>query len=96
MFEGAARGGAQAAMRDGGTLSRGRLADLVALDAQDPDLAGRTGDTLLDGFVFSGGDRMVTDVWSAGRHVVRDGRHVRRDEIGRRYVATISGLKRTL
>ncbi len=96
LFEGAARGGAQAAMRDGGTLSRGRLADLVALDAQDPDLAGRTGDTLLDGFVFSGGDRMVTDVWSAGRHVVRDGRHVRRDEIVRRYVAAISGLKRTL
>ena len=65
------------------------------IDARDPDLAGAAGDTLFDGF-FVGGDRMVTDVWSAGRHVVREGRHVRRDEIVRRYAAAVSGLKRTL
>ena len=49
------------------------------------DLDGRDGDTLLDTFVFAGDDRMVRDVWSAGRHMVRDGRHVARDAIASAY-----------
>ena len=96
LFEAAARGGAQAAMRDAGTLAPGRLADLVALDAEAADLAGRQGDTLLDSFIFAGGDALITDVWSAGRHVVENGRHVRHDEITRRYVGAIDGLKEVL
>ena len=96
LFEAAARGGAQAAMRDAGTLAPGRLADLVALDAEAADLAGKQGDTLLDSFVFAGGDAMITDVWSAGRHVVENGRHVRHDEIAGRYVGAINRLKEIL
>ena len=96
LFEAAARGGAQAAMRESGVMSPGRLADLVALDSQATDLAGRTGDTLLDSFVFSGDHRMITDLWSAGRHVVRDGRHPRHDEIRRRYLATTTMLQEAL
>ena len=96
LFEAAARGGAQAAMRDSGTLAPGRLADLVALDAEAADLAGKQGDTLLDSFIFTGGDAMITDVWSAGRHVVENGRHVRHDEITGRYVGAINGLKGVL
>ena len=96
LFDAAARGGAQAAMRDAGTLAPGRLADLVALDGEAADLAGREGDALLDSFVFAGGDRLVTDLWSAGRHVVREGRHVRHDAITRRYIRTIGRLKAAL
>ena len=96
LFEAAARGGALAAMRDAGTLAPGRLADLVALDAAAADLAGKQGDTLLDSFVFAGGDAMVTDVWSAGRHVVEEGRHVRRDEITGRYIRAINELEEAL
>ena len=93
LFEAAARGGAQAAMRDAGTLSLGRLADLVALDSGAADLNGKRGDTLLDSFIFAGDDRMVTDLWSAGRHVVKDGRHIRHDEIARRYIRTTTRLR---
>ena len=96
LFEAAARGGAQAAMRDAGTLAPGRLADLVALDAEAADLAGKQGDMLLDSFVFAGGDAMITDVWSAGRHVVEEGRHVRHDEITGRYIRAINELKEVL
>ena len=96
LFEAAARGGAQAAMRDAGSLAPGRLADLAALDAEAADLAGKRGDTLLDSFIFAGGDAMITDVWSAGRHVVENGRHVRHDEITGRYVGTINALKEIL
>ena len=91
-----ARGGAQAAMRDAGTLAPGRLADLVALDRDSVDLAGKRGDTLLDSFIFAGGDRMITDIWSAGRHVVQDGRHVRRDEITGRYIGAVRRLQEAL
>lgn len=87
LFEAVARGGAEATMRDSVRLSRGKLADLVALDAEAPNLAGRKGDDLLDSFVFTGNQRMITDVWSAGRHVVSGGRHVRRDQIVSRYRA---------
>ena len=92
LFEAAARGGAQAAMRDAGTLAPGRLADLLALDREAADLAGKQGDAVLDSFIFAGGDAMVTDLWSAGRHVVKDGRHIRHDPITRRYTRTLSGL----
>ena len=42
------------------------------------------------------GDTMITDVWSAGRHVVENGRHVRHDEITGRYIGAIDGLKEVL
>ena len=96
LFEGAATGGAQAAMRDSGALAPGRLADLLALDSEAADLVGKHGDAFLDSFVFAGDERMVTDVWSAGRHVVADGRHVRHDPITRRYIRTVRRLTEAL
>ena len=92
LFEAVNRGGAMAAGRDCGRIEEGALADLVALDGDAVDLAGRHGDTLLDSYVFTGDDRMVTDVWSAGRHQVRDGRHIARDAIVKRYRAVMSEL----
>ena len=93
LFEAAVRGGAQAAMRNAGSLAPGCLADMVGLDSGTADLVGKTDDTLLDSFIFSGHDRMVTDLWSAGRHVVRDGRHVRHDAITRRYLRAVTSLQ---
>ena len=60
-------------------------ADLVALDAGHIDLAGRSGDTLLDTFIFAGDSSMVSDVWSAGRHMVKQGRHIAREAITSAY-----------
>ena len=96
LFDAAARGGAQASMRDAGALAPGRLADLIALDAEAADLAGKEGDALVDSFVFAGSDRLVTDLWSAGRHVVTEGRHVRHDAITGRYMRTMDRLREAL
>ncbi|MCT8999174.1 formimidoylglutamate deiminase [Chelativorans intermedius] len=91
LYEAALAGGAQALGRHSGALEAGRWADLVALDPGA--FAGRAaGDTLLDGWIFAGGNDAVTDLWSAGRHVVHAGRHVARDAIGRRYSATLEKL----
>ena len=67
--------------RKAGQIAPGHLADLVALDGSAPDLIGRSGDQILDTWIFAAGDGLVRDVWSAGRHMVRDGRHVARGQI---------------
>lgn len=93
LFETAARGGAQAAGRDAGVLAVGKLADMLALDTSGPDMAGHQGDTTLDAYIFAGDDRMVSDVWSAGRHLVSNGRHYAHDAITAAYLATVTKLR---
>jgi formimidoylglutamate deiminase len=93
LFEAAALGGAQAAGRDAGIIAPGRLADLVALATDGPDMAGRRGDTALDSYVFAADDRIVSDVWAAGRHLVQDGRHARHEAITAAYIRTVSRLR---
>jgi formimidoylglutamate deiminase len=93
LIEGAARGGAQAAGRAAGAIAPGLWADLLALDTGAVDLEGLAGDRLLDAFVFAGGDGAVAEVWSAGRHVVRGGRHIAREGIEATYRATVRRLR---
>ena len=92
LFEAAVAGGAQAAGRGTGGIAVGNWADLVALDGGAVDLAGRSGDTILDSFVFAGDDRLVRDVWSAGRHMVRGGRHVDHERLRAEYLRALADL----
>jgi len=85
LFEGICKGGAQAAGRKTGVIKEGYLADLLALNTNHVDLERHKEDTLLDSYIFSGDDRMISDVWSAGRHLVKDGEHISRTEITRAY-----------
>lgn len=93
LFDAAVTGGAQAAGRNAGQIAPGLLADLMALDETHIDLAGRSGDPVLDIWIFAGDDRMVQDVWAAGRHMVRNGRHIARDAITRRYLDAMAALR---
>ena len=82
LFDAAAKGGAQAGGRDSGRIEVGLWADLVGLDDDNQWLCNRQGDAALDSLIFGGGGQScVRDVWSAGRHVVKEGRHSRRDAI---------------
>ncbi|RWR34497.1 formimidoylglutamate deiminase [Sinirhodobacter populi] len=81
LYEGAVSGGAQAAGRASGAIRPGALGDLVALDTQGEALQGLSGDRLLDTWIFAGDDRVVRDVWAAGRPLVQDGRHIHHDRI---------------
>ena len=51
---------------------------------------------VLDCFVFAGDDRMVSDVWSAGRHMVSQGRHIRRETIVQNYIRTMKDLREAI
>ena len=74
----------------------GDWADLVALDAGSPTLDGLKGDTILDAWIFAGDDRLVRDVWSAGRHIVKDGAHVARDAVAARFGKVLARLRAAL
>lgn len=93
LLEDAAIGGAQAAGRASGKIAAGKWADLLALDTKHVDLETLKGDPLIDTFAFAGDNRMVADVWSAGRHVVKAGRHIHRDRIVATYRAAIRSLR---
>jgi formiminoglutamate deiminase len=78
LFAKAALGGAQALGRDAGVISKGKLADLVAVDCDDVTL-------------FS-----LKEDRSAGRHMVKSGRHVSRDKIVARYKFAMSELVQSI
>ncbi|MEM6712926.1 MAG: formimidoylglutamate deiminase [Pseudomonadota bacterium] len=96
LLESALAGGARASGRRTGQIKPGYWADFVALDDTSIHLAGRQNDMLLDSWIFAGDDTTVTDVWSAGRQVVQDGRHIDRDAITATYRATMRELRNEL
>jgi formimidoylglutamate deiminase len=92
LYKGAALGGAQALSRNAGVIAEGKLADLVAIDSTAPSLCALNSEQLLDGLVFAAKDTVVTDVWSAGRHSVKDGQHIQRQHIIKNYRNAITKL----
>jgi formimidoylglutamate deiminase len=68
----ASAGGMAALGLGGGALAPGEPADMVALDLEDPALAGASARDLLACAVFSAGRAAVRHVWVAGEPVVRD------------------------
>ncbi len=92
LYTSAAIGGAQALDRNSGVIAPGKLADLVALDRTDPSFCGLKDDQLLDGLIFAAPDGVVTDLWSAGRHMVRDRRHVARASIVASFRKAVASL----
>lgn len=93
LYERALAGSAKALGRDSGAIAPGKWADLVALDAS---VFAGAGDRLLDGWIFTGGNEAVSDVWSAGRRMVQQGRHLRREAIAARYTLTLQRLMERL
>ncbi len=85
-------GGARAMQRDNGVLAVGKLADMVAINTDHVSLCGLSGSQLIDGWIFAADDGVVSDVWSAGRHCVQDGRHRQRDSVESRYRSTLKEL----
>ncbi|NTJ41118.1 formimidoylglutamate deiminase [Agrobacterium larrymoorei] len=88
LFDAALTGGGQALGARAG-ISEGRAADFVSLNIQNAPYL--EGDHLLDGWVFGNLVKPNT-VWINGKAMVRDGRHVRREEISRRFQQTMRQL----
>lgn len=92
LYLSAATGGAQALGRKSGGIAAGMLADLVAIDSNRPSLCTLRDDQILDGLCFAAEDKIVTDLWSAGRHMVKNGQHLHRDSVITTYKTEIKSL----
>ena len=92
LFQAALRGGATALAQPVGSLKTGRRADMVLLDTDHPVLADRSGDTILDTWIFAGGRAVIKDVFAAGKRVVHARKHWDEDRIAETYRQTVCRL----
>jgi formimidoylglutamate deiminase len=74
LLDAATAGGMTSLGLPGGRLAPGEPADFVALDLDDPSIAGAAPDALLAAIVLAGSPRAVRDTWVAGAPVVAEGR----------------------
>ncbi|WP_332877145.1 formimidoylglutamate deiminase [Massilia sp. S19_KUP03_FR1] len=93
LWQGALRGGAQAAGRPVGALAVGKRADLLVLDDAHVNLDGIDAADVLGRFLFSGNDNLVRDVLAGGQWVVRNGVHINQDSIAHRYKLALHQLR---
>ncbi|MYM70005.1 formimidoylglutamate deiminase [Pseudoduganella sp. FT55W] len=93
LWQGALRGGAQAAGRPVGALAPGLRADIVVLDDAHPNMFGLALDEVLGSLVFSGNDNLVKDVMVGGQWVVRNQQHVAQQAIAARFKQTLAELR---
>ena len=92
LWRAAVSGGARALGRPIGRIAPGHRADLVVLDRTHPSLTGRSGDSLLDSWIFASEESPVRDVMVGGRWVVRDGRHIQQEAIADAYRRVMTRL----
>ena len=90
LYEGALSGGAQALGLRVGAIAIGNRADLLVLDETHPDLLGRSDDSILDTWIFTGGRSLIRAVIAGGETVVEGSRHRDRDRIELAYRKVIS------
>ena len=92
LFDAALAGGSHALGIEHAGLAAGAAADLVTLDPDHLALVGRSGDDILDGFIFAGGQNAVDCVWRHGTKLVSGGRHIARERCRARFRATMARL----
>ena len=69
---------------------------MVALDLMSPAFIAVNDDAWLDAWIFASDDRLITDVWACGEHLVSDGKHHCRLQIEERYRKTMTRLSAKL
>ena len=73
-------------------LLRDNGADLLTLNSDALTLYGSSEDEILDSWIFSADDSLIREVWSAGRQMVVEGRHVMHDQIEKHFREVIREL----
>ncbi len=91
LFDGALAGGSAALGVPLIGLRVGAPADFVSLDGSSPSLAGKSGDAILDSWIFANGTK-VDCAWVRGRKLVEGGRHFRREAVAERFREVMVGM----
>ncbi|MER8649009.1 MULTISPECIES: formimidoylglutamate deiminase [unclassified Mesorhizobium] len=91
LFDAALDGGSTALGTGPSRIAAGAAADFVSLDENHPSLAGKSGDAILDAWIFANGGK-VDCVWVHGKKQVSGGRHVARETIAERFRQVMTAL----
>jgi formiminoglutamate deiminase len=91
LFSAALEGGSAALGAGPSHLVAGASADFISLDETHPSLAGKSGDAILDAWIFANG-AAVDCVWAHGKKLVEGGRHFQRQAIARRFAEVMVEL----
>ena len=92
LYEQALVGGSRALGLGAGKLQAGSRADWLVLDPEHPLLAERSGDALLDSWIFSGNVPPVRDVFIGGRQLIFEGHHPEEKAIEANYRQTLKKI----
>ena len=84
-------GGAQA-MGIAPGLAVGHAADFVTLNPAHTALHGRSGDQLLDSWIFAARNTCIDTVWKRGRKLVSNGRHLDSANVTARYMMVLDRI----
>ena len=75
-------------------LAPGAPADFIVIDTARAEFAGVHRDALVDAWLFAPRPGLLREAWVGGTQMVRDGRHVAREALARRYRSAIAQLQR--
>ncbi len=92
IFDAIVAGGAKASGRKTGIIGVGYWADLMSIKSSDINLLQAKEDSILDSFAFTNEQAFIENVWSAGRHMVKNGQHINRKYITENYIKAIKEL----
>ena len=93
LLEQANKSSATALGRNSGKIAVGYLADLAELPLGNPDSEGLKTDMALDAWIFSPDSTSVENLWSAGRHIVKNRNHINQEIITKNYIKVIKKLR---
>jgi formimidoylglutamate deiminase len=91
LYNAASLGGAQALGIKSG-IAIGKRADIITLNLKHPSLCGRSGDKLLDSWIFAAKSDCIDAVWRNGRRLVSQGCHIAAEPIKMRYANVIKRM----
>jgi formimidoylglutamate deiminase len=92
LFEETVSGGTRALWRGVPGLAEGAPADVVSLMPDPLVLEGRTGDGILDAWIFASRRPLIDCVWARGAKQVAGGRHRRAQVVGARFLEAMRRL----
>ncbi len=93
LFDLAVAGGAQACGHNSGRIAVGCRADFIVLDTDHPLLCERSGDAIIDSWIFSGNGNTVRDVYVGGEQVIVQGKHKNEEAIQSAFKTTLKILR---
>ena len=92
LWEKFAGGGASACGRAIDGIRTDARADFLVLDENHPTLYGKDCEKVLDTLIFAGNTNIIRDVMVGGRWLVKQGRHIKEDEINSNFYKAIDTL----